>query len=42
MGPFGVVEVDPLANDPFGLEANRQVVQEDRLVFERWPEALDD
>ncbi len=42
MGPLGVVEVDPLADDPFGLEAVGQVVQVDRLVFERPPEALDD
>ena len=27
MGPLGVVEVDPLADDPFGLEAIRQLVQ---------------
>ncbi len=38
----GVVEVDPLADDPFGREAVGQVVQIDRLVFERPPEALDD
>ncbi len=42
MRPDGVVEVDPLANDPFGPEAIRQIVQVDRLVFERPPQALDD
>jgi len=41
MGPLGVVEVDPIADDPFGLEAVRQLVQVDRLVFERAPEAFD-
>ncbi len=30
MGPFGVVESDPLADDLFGLEAVRQVVQVDQ------------
>ncbi len=42
MGPFGVVEADPLADDPFGLEAVRQLVQVDRLVFERAPQTLDE
>ena len=41
MGPLGVVEVDPLADDPFGFEAVRQLVQVDGFVFERSPEALD-
>ena len=27
MGPLGVVEVDPLADDPFGREAVGQFVQ---------------
>ena len=31
MGPLGVVEVDPLADDPFGREAVGQLVQVDRL-----------
>ncbi len=42
MRPLGVAEANPLADDPFGLEAIRQVVQIDRLVLERPPEALDD
>ena len=42
MGPLSVVEVDPLANDPFGPEAVGQVVQVDRLVLERPPGALDE
>ena len=29
MGPLGVVEVDPLADDPFGREAVGQLVQVD-------------
>ena len=40
MGPFGVVEVDPLCNDPFGLEAVGQFMQVDGLIFERAPETL--
>lgn len=42
MGPFGIVEVDPIADDPFGHEAVRQFVQIDCLVFERPPQALDE
>jgi len=42
MGPLGVVEADPLADDPFGLEAVGQLMQVDRLVFERPPQALDE
>jgi hypothetical protein len=38
MGPLGVVEVDPFADDPFGLEAIRQFVE----VFERPPGSLDE
>ncbi len=41
MGPFGVVEADPRADDPFGLEAVGQLVQVDRLVFERAPQPFD-
>ena len=37
MGSFGIVEVNPLADDPFGLEAICQFMQVDRLVFERPP-----
>ena len=42
MGPLGVVEVDPFADNPFGLEAIRQFVEVNRLVFERPPESLDE
>ncbi len=42
MRPDGVVNIDPLADDPFGRKSVGQVVQIDRLVFERPPEALDD
>ena len=42
MGPLGVVEVDPLADDPFGREAVGQLVQVDRLVFQRPPQPLDE
>ena len=41
MGPLGIVELNPLADHPFGLEAVGQLVQIDRLVLERPPEALD-
>ncbi len=42
MGPDGVVEVDPLRDDPVRLEAIGQLMQIDRLVFERPPQALDE
>ena len=42
MGPLCIVEIDPLADDPFGPEAVRQLVQVDRLVFERAPQPLDE
>ena len=42
MRPDGVVEVDPLPDDPFRLEAIGQLVQIDRLVFERPPQPLDE
>ena len=42
MGPLGVVEVDPFANDAFGLEAIRQLVQVDRLVLEGAPQPLNE
>ena len=42
MGPLGVVEIDPLADDPFGFEAARQLVQVDGLGLERAREAPDD
>ena len=38
MWPFGVVEVDPLADDAPGLEAVGKVVQIDSLVFEGAPQ----
>jgi len=42
MGPLGVVEADPLTDDPLRHEAVGQLVQVDRFVFERAPQALDD
>ena len=42
MGPLGIVEVDPLADDPVRLEAVGQLVQIDRLVFERPPQTFDE
>ena len=42
MGPLGVVKLDPLADDPLGHEAVGQLVQVDRLVLERAPEAFDE
>jgi hypothetical protein len=41
MGPLGIIEVDPLADNPFGFEAVRQFVQVDSLVFERTPQSFD-
>ena len=41
MGPFGVVEGDPVTDDPFGFKAVGQLVQVDCLVFERAPQAFD-
>ena len=37
---LGVVNADPLGDDPFGLEAVRQLVQVDGFVFERSPQAF--
>ena len=42
MWSFGVVEVDPLADDAPGLEAVGKVVQIDSLVFEGAPQPLDE
>ena len=42
MRPLGIVKIDPVADDPFGFEAIRQLVQIDRLVFERAPQPLDE
>ena len=42
MWPFGVVEVDPLADDVPGLEAVGKVVQIDSLVFEGALQPLDE
>ena len=42
MGPLGVIEVDPRADDPFGLEAVGELVQVDRFIFERAPQAFDE
>ena len=40
--PDGVVEGDPLADDAPGGEAVGDLVQVDRLVFERAPQPLDE
>ena len=42
MWPLGIVKIDPIADDLFGLEPIRQLVQIDRLVFERAPQPLDE
>ena len=42
MWPFGVVEVDPLADDAPGLEAVGKVVRIDSLVSEGAPQPLDE
>ena len=42
MRPLGVIEVNPRADDPFGLEAVGHLVQIDRLVFETAPQAFDE
>ena len=42
MRPDGVVEADPLPDDPFGQKAVGDVIQIDRLVFERPPQPLDE
>ena len=42
MWPLGIVKIDPIADDLFGLEPIRQLVQIDRLVFKRAPQPLDE
>ena len=42
VGSLGVVELDPVPDDLFGPEAVGQLMQVDRLVFERPPEAFDE
>ena len=42
MGPLGVVEPDPFADDPLGVEAVGQLVQVNRLVLERAPQSLNE
>ena len=42
MGPLGVVEPDPFADDPLGVEAVGQFVQVNRLVLERAPQSLNE
>lgn len=42
MRPLGIVKIDPLADDLFGLKPIRQLVQIARLVFERAPQPLDE
>ncbi len=41
MGPLGVVEADPFADNPLGLEAISELVQVDRFIFERAPQPFD-
>ncbi len=42
MGPFSVVEVHPLADNLFGLEAVGQFMQVDGFIFERAPQTFDE
>ena len=42
MGPLGVVEVGPIADNAFGIEAVGQLVQVDRLVLEGAPQTFDE
>lgn len=42
MRALGVVEGDPVADDPLGVEAVGQLVQMHRLVFERPPQPFDE
>ena len=42
MGPFSIVEVDPLSDHPFGDKAVSQFMQVDGLIFERAPQAFDE
>ena len=42
MRSLGVIEVEPVGYGPLGGEAVGQVVQVDRLVLERTPQALDE
>lgn len=42
MGALGVVELDPVFDDAFGLEPVLQFVQIDGLLFERPPQPFDE
>ena len=42
MGPLGVVETHPFADDPLGLEAVGELMQVDGLILERAPQALNE
>ena len=42
MRPLGIVKIDSLSDDQFGLKPIRQLVQIARLVFERAPQPLDE
>lgn len=42
MGPFGVVECDPVFDDPPGLEAVADFFEGDRLLFQGSPKAFDE
>ena len=41
MRPLGVVEVDPLINDPLGDKAISHFMQIDSLVYKRAPQTFD-
>ena len=42
MGPFAVIKIHPIPNDPFGREAVGQFVEINRLEFQRPPQPLDE
>ena len=42
MGPFRIVKIDPFADDARGDEAVGRLLQVDRLVFQRAPQAFDE
>lgn len=42
MWPHGIVKADPFGNDPFSRKAIAQLVQINRLVFERAPQSFNE
>ena len=42
MGPLTIVEVHPVIDHALGCEAVRDVLQIDRFIFERAPQAFDE